>query len=165
MYMTVRQTSAWLTCLIADNLDFVQVASAGTDDSGVCDGGDRWTHNRCKYDSTRQWIIYRHTQCHTHTHTHTHLLRGLSDKSCDSHIRALRILILSSLLWYAASKKQMKLSFKRILATTCTLKKIAAVGTGGQQTTFSTFFYPKKFIIVLILNISFYISEAYIHAL
>ena len=45
------------------------------------------------------------------------------------------------------------------------IEKIAAVGTGGQQTTFSTFFYPKKFIIVLILNIFFYISEAYIHAL
>ena len=57
----------------------------------------------------------------------------------------------------------MKLSFKRILATT--LKKIAAVGTGGQQTTFSTYFDPKKFIIALFLNIFFYIGEAYIHAL
>ena len=57
----------------------------------------------------------------------------------------------------------MKLIFKRIFATT--LKKIATVGTGGQQATFSTFFDPKKFIIVMILNISFYNSEAYLHAL
>ena len=57
----------------------------------------------------------------------------------------------------------MKLTFKRIFATT--LKKIAIVGTGGQQATFSTFYDPKKFIIVLILNLSFYNSEAYIHAL
>ena len=57
----------------------------------------------------------------------------------------------------------MKLIFKRMFATT--LKKIATVGTGGQQATFSTFFDPKKFIIVMILNISFYNSEAYLRAL
>ena len=57
-------------------------------------------------------------------------LRGLFDKSCDSHIRALRILILSSLLWCAASQKQTKLTFKRIVETT--LKKIAVVGKGGR---------------------------------
>ena len=45
------------------------------------------------------------------------------------------------------------------------IEKIATVGTGGQHTTVSTFFYPKKFIIVMILNISFYNSEAYLHAL
>ena len=57
----------------------------------------------------------------------------------------------------------MKLNFKRIFATT--LKKIAIVGTGGQKSTFSTFYDPKKFSIVLNLNLSFYNSEAYIHAL
>ena len=31
-------------------------------------------------------------------------------------------------------------------------EKIATVGSGGQQATFSTFFYPKKFVIVLILK-------------
>ena len=57
----------------------------------------------------------------------------------------------------------MKQIFKRVFATT--LKKIATVGTGGQQATFSTFFDPKKFIMVMILNIHFYNSEAYRHAL
>ena len=52
---------------------------------------------------------------------HTHI-RGFFDKSCDSHIRALRILILSSLLWSAASQKQMNLTFNRIFATK--LKKL-----------------------------------------
>ena len=85
-------------------------------------------------------------------------IRGSFIKSCDSHTRALWILIMSSSVWRAAFQKQMKLIFKRIFATT--LKKIATVGTGGQHTTFSTFFYPKKFIIVMILNISFYNSEA-----
>ena len=44
-------------------------------------------------------------------------------------------------------------------------EKIATVGTGGQQATFSTFFYPKKFIMIMILTISFYNSEGYLHAL
>ena len=44
-------------------------------------------------------------------------------------------------------------------------KKFANVGTGGQQATFSTFSDHKKFVIILILKISFYNSEAYLHAL
>ena len=58
-------------------------------------------------------------------------VRGWKDKSCKSHIRALRTLILSSLLLCAASQKLIKLTFKRILAAT--LKKIAAVGTGCRE--------------------------------
>ena len=45
------------------------------------------------------------------------------------------------------------------------INKIATFGTGGQQTTFSMFFDHKKFVFVLILKISFYNSEAYLHAL
>ena len=45
------------------------------------------------------------------------------------------------------------------------IEKIPTVGTGGQQAQFSTFFDPKNFVIVLILKISLYISEAYLHAL
>ena len=45
------------------------------------------------------------------------------------------------------------------------INKIATFGTGGQQTTFSTFFDPKKLVIVLILKFFFYSSEAYLHAL
>ena len=48
-------------------------------------------------------------------------------------------------------------NLKRIVATT--VKKIATVGLGGQQATFSTLFYHKKLNIVLILKTSFYKSE------
>ena len=44
-------------------------------------------------------------------------------------------------------------------------KKIATVGSGGQQATFSTFFYHKKFVIVSIFKTSFYKSEVYLHTL
>ena len=92
------------------------------------------------------------------------ILRGLSDKSCDSHIRALRISILSPLLWCSASQKQMTLFFKKIRATALNKIKIATVrkggGVGGQQASSTKFFDPQKLIIFWILYFIYFKSQA-----
>ena len=85
----------------------------------------RLGHYTCSGD---WWMDQKRAQSDVLKKTH---VRGWNDKSCESHIRALKTLILSSLLWCAASQKQIKLTFKIIFAAT--LKKIATVGKGGRE--------------------------------
>ena len=79
-------------------------------------------------------------------------LRGLFDKFCNTHIRQLWILILSPLLWSAASQKQMKLILKGLVATT--LKKLRLLGRGVGETDqfFLWFFIVFRLFVVKLLK-------------
>ena len=79
-------------------------------------------------------------------------IRGLFDKSCNTHIRQLWILVLSPLLRTAASQKQMKLICKGLVATALKNLRLLGRGVGETDLFFLWFFIVFRLFVVKLLQ-------------